>query len=36
MTEMGWVTGVHEELGVTEMGYAMGSIYSGNPGVDRS
>jgi len=36
MTEMDWATGAYGDAGVTEMGCAMGSIYSGDPGVDRS
>jgi len=36
MTEMGWATGAYGDAGVTEMGYAMGSIYSGNSGGERS
>jgi len=35
MTEMCWATGAHGDAGVTEMGFATGSIYSRNPGVDR-
>jgi len=34
-TEMGWATGAYEHAVVTQMGCAMGSIYSGDPGVDQ-
>jgi len=34
MMEMDWATGVHGDTGVMEMHRAMGSIYSGDPGVD--
>jgi len=36
MTEMSWATGAYGDAGVTEMGCATGSIYSRDPGVDRS
>jgi len=32
MKEMGWATGANEDAGVTEMGCATVSIYSGSPG----
>jgi len=35
MTEMDWATGADGDTGVTEMDGATGSIYSGDPGVDR-
>jgi len=34
MTEMDWATGAYGDARVTEMGCAMGSIYSGDPGVE--
>jgi len=34
--EKDWVTGAYGDAGVMEMGCATGSIYSGDPGVDRS
>jgi len=35
MTEMSLATGAYRDAAVTEMGCANGSIYSGDPGVDR-
>jgi hypothetical protein len=35
MMEMDWATGVDEDTGVTEMDGGMGSIYPGDPGVER-
>jgi len=35
MMEMDWVTGAGGHTGVTEMDRAMGSMYSGDPGVER-
>ena len=35
MTEMGWATAAYGDAGVTEMGCATGSIFLGDPGVDR-
>jgi len=34
MTKMDWAMGADRDTGVTEMGRATGSIYSGDPGVD--
>jgi len=36
ITEMSWVMRAHRDAGVMEMGCTMGSLYSGDPGVDRS
>ena len=36
MTEMGCVTAAYRDAGVTEMGCATGSMYLGDPRVDRS
>jgi len=36
MTEMDWAMGADGDMGVTEMDGATGSIYSEDPGVDRS
>jgi len=36
MIQMGWVTAGYGDAGVTEMGYVTGSIYWGDPGIDRS
>ena len=35
MMEMGSATAAYGDAGVTEMGCATGSIYLGDPGVDR-
>jgi len=35
MMEMDWATGVYGDTGVTGMDGATGSIYWGDPGVDR-
>jgi hypothetical protein len=35
MTEMSWVMGVYRDVGMMEMGSTTGSIYSGDPRVDR-
>jgi len=35
MMEMDWVMGADRDTGVMEMGGAMGSIYSGDPGVNK-
>jgi len=36
MTEMDWPTGADGHTGVTVLGGAMGSIYSGDPGAETS